>query len=124
MLAPVSLTLLLVACGGMAATASPGSRDLILRAEIDENPATNAWDLVQSLRPQWLRVRDEIGIGRRNDLVVYMDNARIGGRDSLRQIAVGNVQYLRYYNSVAANQRWGAGHAYGVIQISTHAAIR
>jgi len=116
--------LVLQGCASSGQGLATGSRNVILREELVENPAVNAYDLVQSLRPQWLRIREEFGIGRANDLVVYLDHARLGGRDALREISVGNIQYLQYLEPAAANLRFGAGHAYGAILVSTHASIR
>lgn len=115
----VSLLFLLFAACAMGNVGSGSNRNVISRAEIDDNPAGTAYDLVQSLRPHWLRLREEFGIGRSNDLTVYLDNARMGGRASLREIGLGSVHSVRYFDPAAANLRWGAGHGYGVILVST-----
>ena len=125
-LSRASLVLLLViaACGstdGVGRTPAP-ERDRISRAEIDASSAANAYDLVQSLRPQWLTVRgirtmDEM-VGQ-NPILVYMDNARLGGPDALRNVPHGSVRYLRFFNAAEATQRWGGGHLHGAILIST-----
>jgi hypothetical protein len=119
LLAPL-LVWLFAACaaGNLGASAD---RNVISREEIVDTPASTAYELVQSLRPQWLRLREEFGIGRSNDLVVYLDNARMGGRASLREIGLGSIHSLRYFDPAAANLRWGAGHAYGAILVSTRA---
>jgi hypothetical protein len=125
---PAILLFLMIVLVSGCASAGAGkrvtSRDLIQREEITSHWAANAFDLIQSLRPQWLWIRDEIGIGRANDIVVYLDGARLGGRESLRGVSIMNLQALRFFNATAANLRFGAGHSYGVIQLSTNAEIR
>jgi hypothetical protein len=120
----LSFAVVLGGCASTGGNLSSGSRSVIERGDIEDNPASNAWDLVQSVRPEWLRVREEVGIGRTNDIVVYLDNARLGGREALRSVPVASVQYLRRFDPVAANLRWGAGHAYGAILISTTSDVR
>jgi len=52
-------------------------------------------------------------------IVIYMDNARLGRPEELRRIALGSVQYLRFFSAPQATQRWGGGHLQGAILIST-----
>lgn len=130
------LVVLLLALGGCAAAGAGAAaeRDVILAAEIQQRPAANAYELVQALRPQWLRTRgtqnlpgklDPEGSGQGvgealgQDVVVYLDHARMGGRSALRGIPLSSVQYIRYFNAAAANYRWGAGHTQGAILVST-----
>lgn len=132
---------LLVAAAACAAagTGSGGGagRSMILRDEIAANGAADAYTLVQSLRPQWLRVRGdnsrgtpiavetghgETGVGEgfaAGSPNVYLNNARMGSAESLRQIPLSGVQYVRFFNAAEANLRWGAGNAHGAILVST-----
>lgn len=117
------LLVVLGACATPAANGSPvGSSDVITRVEIDERGAANAFELVQSLRPQWLRTRGistlQQAVGEET-IVIYMDNARLGPPDAMRQIALGSVRYLQFFDAREATQRWGAGHLHGAILVST-----
>jgi hypothetical protein len=94
------------------------SRDLITRTDMETLSSGTALEIIQAMRPQWLRLRDEVSLMGRNDLVVYVNNARMGGRASLRNIPLADVQSIRYFDSAAAYLRWGDGHGHGVILIS------
>ncbi len=116
------LMALLMSCG------TPGSQgtllgdpDVITRDEIAENNASNAYELVQSLRPQWLITRGQRSLQQPAEvsIVIYLDNARLGAPDSMRGVALGAVQYLRFFPAPEATQRWGGGHLHGAILIST-----
>ncbi len=99
------------------------SRNIITRAQLREYAASSAFEVIQRLRPQWLRLREEQSLDGPNDLAVYVDNARMGGRESLRFITVDAVEYIQYYDAAAATLRWGMGHGYGAILVSTVPAL-
>jgi len=98
-----------------------GDPDIITREEIEETTAANAYDLVLNSRPQWFRTRGLANLQQaagEEDIVVYMNNARLGFRDAMRQVPLGAVQYLQFFTAREATQRWGAGHLHGAILIS------
>ena len=118
--------MLLAACasGSSGGGDSPiGNTDIITREEIDQSGGSrNAMDLIQSLRPQWLITRGITNLRQaagEEDIVVYMDNARLGYRDQLRRVPLGGVRYLEFFDARRATQRWGGGHIHGAIFIST-----
>jgi hypothetical protein len=99
-----------------------GDPDVITREEIEESTAATAYDLVLNLRSQWLRTRGISTLAQAagaEDIVVYMDNARLGSRDAMRRVPLGAVQYLQFFSAREATHRWGAGHLHGAILIST-----
>lgn len=77
------------------------NQDLITTAEIDSQTFRDAYDVVQRLRPTWF-TRKTGSSARRlgtagSGLVVYLDNARMGGIDALRQLntsAIGSLQFM------------------------------
>ena len=131
------------ASAGAGSSGGPGGRDMILLDEITTSGANDAYALVQSRRPQWLRVRGDMGRGQGTITVglddprtgerttaegssasspnVYLNNARMGTADALRQIPVTGVQYVRWFSPAEANLRWGTGNTYGDILVSTEA---
>jgi len=120
------LPALYMAGSSCASAGAPASRHgdpaVITREEIEESTAATAYDLVLNLRPQWLRTRGISTLAQaagEEDIVIYMDNARLGSRDAMRQVPLGAVQYLRFFTAREATQRWGAGHLHGAILIST-----
>ena len=124
---PALVLMLLVtavsSCRSARAPASQlGDSDIITREEIEESTAATAYDLVLNLRPQWLRTRGISTLAQaagQEDIVVYMNNARLGFRDAMRQVPLGAVQYLQFFSAREATHRWGAGHLHGAILIST-----
>jgi hypothetical protein len=105
-----------------AGRATLGNPDVILRDEILESSARNAFELVQTARPQWLRLRGMTTLSQaagEQDIVVYLDNARLGFRESMGQVSLAAVEYLQFFDARMATQRWGGGHLNGAILIST-----
>ena len=95
---------------------------MLTRDEIDDSSAGTAYELVRSLRPQWLRTRGLTNLAQAagaESIVIYLDNARLGPPDNLRRVPLGAVQYLRFFTAPEATLRWGGGHLHGAILIST-----
>jgi hypothetical protein len=115
------VALSLTACGGSArgGMGSSLTPDVIGRDEIDASSATNAYDLVSQVRPNWLRGRGTPSI-RSTQIqlpVVYLEDRRQGALDVLRSFPTAAVAELRYINATSATTRFGNGHAGGVIQV-------
>lgn len=122
--------LLLVACASSGGEVPGeganlmGDPDYIMREEILQANATVAYDLVRNRRPQWLQTRGIQNVRQlagEQGVVVYRDNARMGGVESLRSLGLADVQYLRFMSAAQATQRWGANHMNGAILVSTRA---
>ena len=113
----------LLAVTGCASTGTTGTtggdRNLLTREEIAETNHLNALDLIRSKRPRWLRVRGEPSITQSPQLIVYVDQMRAGTMDVLRSIQPLAIEEVRYYNTRAAQARFGVGHVQGVIQVIT-----
>ena len=112
--------LALSACA--AASSSSGSSlnsDLITRAEIDEAGPSNAYDLIQKLRPIWLRWRGSTSFTQETDVKVYLDGTGMGEREALRRIDTFNIESIQYLDARRATNRLGAGHVNGAILVVT-----
>lgn len=96
-----------------------GSTDVISRAEIDRTTALNAYDAVRYLRPLFLRSRGRASILLPSEAepVVYLDDRRMGGVATLREIPANSVFEIRYFSAGQAQMRWGSGHANGAILV-------
>jgi len=96
----------------------------------------SAYDLVYTLRRQWLNERgvqnmsesphyetdangQEHLIGGEPQLIIYLDDMKMGTISQLRTIPVAGIIGVRYYDPAQANFKWGAGHAHGAIQVMT-----
>lgn len=95
-----------------------------------------AYDIVYTLRRSWLNTRgvndlteaaryvtttdgQEVLVPGEPQLIVYLDNMRMGTISELHNIPSTGVLAVRYYTAAEANYRWGPGHAHGAIQVLT-----
>lgn len=110
---------------GAGAGATPGasgqrSRTASITAdEARETGASNAYDVVQSLRPMWLRTRGTQSVTQDVGIAIYLDNTRLGGLETLRQVGVADVESIQYYSAAQAQARWGQDNAQGAIVVVT-----
>jgi hypothetical protein len=116
----VSLPLL----GGCATgnSGTSGSRSgPIERADVEAVSTRDALQLVQRLRPQWLRGRGSTSLRSPGATlpVVYLDGVRYGEVDSLRQIDSEAVWRVEFLSAPDATNRFGTGHAGGAILVMT-----
>lgn len=122
------MMVVLLACA-LAGCASSGSGEVqqrrdpnvITLEEMRTAPRTNALDLVQTRRPQWLRVRGPttFSASRESPVQVYVDNVHIGGPEQLRGVPVPSIESLQYLNPQEASSRFGFDHLNGAILITT-----
>lgn len=133
---PLLLATLAVLAGGCAsggaatrsidapsAVAERGARSstyLITEEQVAGVQVSTALEVVQRLRPGWLRGRGVDGITRSTTVQVYVDGVRYGGPGSLASVSTSGIQSIRYYDANEATQRWGTGHARGAIEVRTH----
>ena len=111
---------LLAACGttsvNQKAERSSGSE--ISTEEIREASQLNAYDLVRALRPYWLQKRGQNSLLLQGDIVVYLNDVRLGGPAELRQISTDEIGAIRRLSASEATRRWGMDHTYGAIVVS------
>ena len=98
-------------------------RNVITLPEVQAARTDNAYELVRTLHPMWLRKRGSNSMQYDGDIVVYMNETRLGGPDALRQIETISITSIRYYDPGQANYKFGSGHHHGAIQVSTQLAI-
>ena len=106
--------------GGSGAGPKPGP-NLITAEEIARVNAQNAYDAVLKLRPAMLRQRQVASANAQasGDLVIYVDNTRLGDVEQLRQISTATIAAMRYFSASEAQTKWGSGHPGGVIEVLT-----
>lgn len=112
-------------------------RSVLTREEIALSGENNAYDLIQSLRWEWLRAdrgtyqwsesargksvsrtQVEVTPGEAR-IVVYLNSTRLGGLEALRGIHIFDLQRVEFIGPQQAATRYGTGHAHGVIQLWT-----
>lgn len=128
-----SVLIPLLFLAGCATSAQPNpprqfaARDVLTPLQIERVRAVNAWDAVERLRSNWLRLRGTTQIPttpgalqfRENPILVYLDSQKLGGIEQLRTIEIAAVEYIRYFSPAEASARWGMNHGGGVIFVST-----
>lgn len=112
----------LTACASAGATSGPRtSRDLLTSEQISSTKYTNLYDVIQALRANWMNDRGvESLTGPSSVVLVYFDDNKLGGVETLKAISPQQVEYIRHYDGVSASGRWGLDHGKGVIYVSTH----
>lgn len=102
------------------------SPNLITAEEIKERAsnAQNAQDIIQQLRPQWLRPRRGVQsasgeLYTRPQLQVYLDGTRQQGADVLRTVLRDGIAEIRYLNGIDATGRYGLDHEMGAVLVTT-----
>ena len=96
-----------------AATSGPNSARLS-QEEVTAADLPTAYELVDRLRRPWLRL-DAI---TRGEVVVYMDNQKVGGAEKLREIPAVDVAEMVYMPNDQAIQRWGSDIKGSVIVVT------
>ena len=124
---------LAAACGGSrsesaAGRVTPGAAtgsDVITTAELREAKEANLYDFIRAYRPRWLQrarpttMRPDREAIEADELVVYVDNARLGDVETLRQVTPGGVVLVRFLSPSEAHAEFGPGHLNGAIQVRT-----
>lgn len=103
-----------------SSTAQGGRRDVLTLEQIEATNRQNAYDVVETLRSNWLRPRGQTSLMSQSaQVLVYVDDTRVGGVDQLRSIPAMVINSIRWYDGIAASGRWGLDHGAGVIAVST-----
>ena len=118
----VAAAILLVVSGCSAQRPGrPGSvrRDVITEDEIEASNASNVYDLVASLRGEYLKDRGTISIktNTREKAVVFLNDQEYGIVETMRNIPKGRVSEVRYISGVDAVNRFGAQYGGGIIML-------
>jgi len=106
-------------------TSSKAATDhlLITRAQMQEHNFTNAYDAVAALHSNWLQKRGTDSFLTPGEVLVYFDETKLGGIETLRSLTSSSFQFIRFYDGIAATNRWGVGHGNGVIYVSSRAGM-
>ncbi len=120
--------------GGPAATLGPPQLPLpangpITAREIRDSHAHTMTELLQQLRPRWLRSSGTQVVlpngavpAARGGVQVYLNGTLLGGVLTLDAVPVGAVTEVRFLNGPAAALRYGTGNEDGAILVTTAAA--
>lgn len=78
-----------------------------------------AYEIIESLRPLWLRKRGQSSIMNETEIAVYVDGTRYGTPEDLRSITAIAVDSMRFLPPSEATNRYGTGHVHGIIMVYT-----
>ncbi len=100
---------------------TPASRQVLSAAEILQSSGATAYDVIAQLRPEFLRSRGAASLRDREPptAVVYLDNVRMGGLESLRRLSADALLRVEYLGAADATMRFGTDHTGGAILVST-----
>jgi hypothetical protein len=127
-LARRALALLLVTAA--CATSRPGSapstssnRALVTEADIPLTGTETAYELIQRIRPEFLRVHPAQGAAGANgnaapEPVVMVNGQRVGALGDLRAIPASSLSTIRYYTIEEAKRRFGMQYGGGAIELT------
>lgn len=98
-----------------------GNPNEILEEDIRASDARNAYELVEMLRPRWLRPGPDRSMRLETVILVYVNNARLGGIDTLRDLPLPPIRRMYVLDAVQAGSLPGLGsqHVERVIMVST-----
>ena len=120
----IALALIAAGCASSSSSSAPRpsrNRNIISQEEIDQSHASTGFELVQSLRPEFLRSR---GVTSTADSPssgglpsVYVNGSFYGPLASLSSISAATIHEVRFTNGRDATTKYGTGVANGVIEI-------
>jgi hypothetical protein len=121
----VLVVLAVVLTGGACSSAPPPRRNsvtqqrLITAQEIGAIQYSSAFEVVEALRPQWLRLRGRTSVNMREYVKVYLDDSLLGDPEQLRNVMARSIGSIRFLDANEASARWGLDHGQGAIVVST-----
>lgn len=100
-------------------TKSRTSPNEITYEQIQSLHVNNAFDAVQALHSNWLSTRGTDSFNSPSQVWVYLDDTKLGGVETLRDLAPASIGYIQHFDGVTATARWGLNHGAGVIYVSS-----
>ena len=122
----VLTAVLVLAVAGCASSAggptesTGGSPNRLVRADLNAVPqAGTAFQVVQLLRPAWLRTRSSSLVSQSASAEVLVDGMRMpNGLESLRSMPTDGIEMMEFLSAADATTRYGTGFPAGAILIN------
>ena len=109
-----------MACASASSREGGLDANIITREQIqDLTGVSNAYTVIEDLRPIWLRKRGSTSFLQEGQIRVYQDGVSLGGVENLRNIHPDNIEYIEFLDARQANFRYGSGHEHGAIMVNT-----
>jgi hypothetical protein len=112
------------ASGGASTTSSSGqNRSVITQNDLSSSGTETAYDVIQRLRPEYLRVKPSQkgylqGVGDAPPPTVIVAGQPSGNLDDLRHIPAVELSRIRYYNIEEAKRTFGMQYEGGAIELT------
>jgi hypothetical protein len=110
-----------IACAPPSGTRTTRDSNVITRQDLEGSIGRNAYDAIESLRPNFLRSRGTQTFDPTvsAQAAVYLDGQRYGEVTALRSIQVDTIHEIRYLSASNATSKYGTNHTAGVIEVTT-----
>ncbi len=112
------LFLVLTGCASRSTGGPRLNANLITRADIEETGPSNAFNIIQALRSNWLVKRGRTSFVQEGEIRVYVDGSGPNSLDILRTIHSDNIESIRFMDERQATYRFGSGHEHGAILVT------
>src|SRR3981081_3922251 len=108
-----------VSCAPPSTERSSHDSNIITGAELVATQATNAFDAVRRLRPNFLNSRGRTTISGSDTGYpkVYLDRVYFGDINSLKNLSLNGIREIHYYNGPDASGRFGLDNVSGAIEV-------
>ena len=105
-----------------APVTTSSNRALITESEIPTAGTETAYDLIQRIRPEYLRIRPAQGTAGANGNnapapVLIVNGQRVGGLADLRSIPASSLSTVRYHTIEEAKRRFGMQYGGGALEL-------
>jgi hypothetical protein len=113
-------------CASSGTKPAPNAPDRITSTEIANSSASNAYELINRIRPNWLKRTAPgslSGGGRSQVVLVYIDGSKYGDLTTLRSLSISGLKSIQWLDAVRAGillPNIGSEPVAGAIVISTH----
>jgi hypothetical protein len=114
----VAFVVLLAGCASSGERSTRSQSNVITIQDIESAQFRSAFELIRGLRPQWLTASGS-SIRGGGQIVVYVDDMRMGGPEYLNQVPTNDMRGARWLSPSEATIRYGTGHSAGAIAIQT-----
>lgn len=119
----LTVVALLVGCASHSGpVTNMSAATTISESEIDSTHASNAYEVIHKLRPQFLVSRGKLSLDSRVPPAlprIYLDDQFYGDAGVLGGISALMIESIRFYSAAEAQYKYGHDNAAGVISITT-----
>ena len=99
------------------ATAPHSDSRTISAEELASATQLNLYDYIQATKPRWLV---SVGGAQSFPILVYMNESALGPVQNLRNMGLGGIRAVRYYDASGAQSHFNRVNIGPVIQVITH----